>query len=59
MDKILSLQKELREVAEHSEKWERIKSDIEKTDRKIDEEVYKLYCLTQDERKIVEGIQNK
>ena len=56
---MLSLQKELREVAEHSEKWERIKSDIEKTDRKIDEEVYKLYGLTEDERKIVEGIQNK
>ena len=51
---MLSLQKELREVAEHSEKWERIKSDIEKTDRKIDEEVYRLYELTEGEIKTVE-----
>ncbi|MEK7170045.1 MAG: N-6 DNA methylase, partial [Patescibacteria group bacterium] len=36
VDKMLQLQKDLREVAEHSEKWEQIKSDIEKTDHKID-----------------------
>ncbi len=28
---------------------------IEKTDKKIDEEVYKLYELTEEEIKIVEG----
>ena len=47
--------KELREIPEHSEKWESIKSEIEKTDKKIDEEVYKLYGLTEEEIKIVEG----
>ncbi len=55
VDKMLSLQKELREAPEHSEKWERIKSDIEKTDHKIDAEVYKLYGLTDEEIKVVEG----
>lgn len=54
VDQMLKLQKELREVPEHSEKWERIKADIEKTDRKIDAEVYKLYDLTTEEIKVVE-----
>lgn len=39
----------------HSEKWEGVKSEIEKTDKKIDEEVYKLYRLTEEEIKIVEN----
>lgn len=35
-------------------KWNSIKSEIEKTDRKIDEEVYKLYGLTKEEIEIIE-----
>jgi len=54
VDKMLSLSKELRESSENSEKWKSIKSEIEKTDRKIDEEVYKLYGLTPEEIKIIE-----
>ena len=54
-DKMLFLNKELREVPEHSDKWESVKSEIEKTDKKIDEEVYRLYGLTEEEIKIVEG----
>lgn len=54
VDKMLSLNKELREIPEHSDKWENIKSEIEKTDKKIDKEVYKLYGLTEEEIKIVE-----
>lgn len=46
--------KELREMPEHSDKWESVKSEIEKTDKKIDEEVYKLYGLTDEEIKIIE-----
>jgi len=53
-DNMLSLNKELRELPENSEKWKSTKSEIEKTDRKIDEEVYKLYGLTSEEIKIVE-----
>ncbi len=53
--KMIAFNTELRETPEHSEKWERIRSDIAKTNRKIDEEVYKLYGLTEEETKIVEG----
>jgi type II restriction/modification system DNA methylase subunit YeeA len=34
---------------------ERIQKQIDKTDREIDEIVYKLYCITDEERKIIEG----
>lgn len=53
--KMLKLNKEVQETLKNSEKWNSIKSEIEKTDRKIDEEVYKLYGLTSEERKIVES----
>ncbi|MBI4836991.1 MAG: hypothetical protein HY813_01125 [Candidatus Portnoybacteria bacterium] len=47
--------KELHTTEENSNKWERLKSEIEKTDKKIDEEVYKLYGLTPEEIEIVEN----
>jgi len=34
---------------------ERIQKQIDKTDREIDEIVYKLYSITEEERKIIEG----
>ncbi|MEK7077996.1 MAG: N-6 DNA methylase [Patescibacteria group bacterium] len=40
---------------ENSERWNAIKSEIEKTDRKIDEEVYNLYGLTEEEIEIIEN----
>jgi hypothetical protein len=54
VDKILKLNKELQKISENSNKWNSIKSEIEKTDKKIDEEVYKLYGLKPEEIKIVE-----
>lgn len=51
---MLQLNKELHGEEEGSNKYEELKSEIEKTDHKIDEEVYKLYDLTEDEIKIVE-----
>ena len=54
VEKITNFNKELNKIEEHSEKWNSIKSEIEKTDKKIDEEVYKLYGLTQEEIKIIE-----
>lgn len=54
-EKILDLNKELQKTPENSNKYNSIKSEIEKTDKKIDEEVYKLYGLTEEEIKIVEG----
>ena len=55
-DKMLKLNKELQEIPDNSNNWYSIKSEIEKTDQKIDEEVYKLYELTKEEIKIVESI---
>ena len=58
-DKMLELHKKLEEMSEHSNEWENIKSEIEKTDKKIDEEVYKLYGLESDEIEIVENSSKK
>lgn len=53
VDKMLSLNKELHGTPENSDKWNSLKSEIEKTDREIDGEVYKLYGLTDEEIKLV------
>lgn len=55
VEMVLSLNKELDVTSVHSEKWERLKNEIEKVDKKIDEEVYKLYGLTTEEIAILEG----
>ena len=54
VDTITELNKEFQKTPENSNKWNSIKSEIEKIDKKIDEEVYKLYNLTPEEIKIVE-----
>jgi hypothetical protein len=51
---ILDLNKDITKIESNSEKWKSIKSEIEKTDKKIDEEVYKLYGFTKKEIEIVE-----
>ena len=53
--KMIELNKELRATAENSDKWSDIKREIEKTDKEIDEKVFELYGLGEEERKIVEG----
>lgn len=55
VDKTLKLNKELEKTQENSNKWNSIKSEIEKIDKKIDEEVYKLYSLTPEEIKTVKN----
>lgn len=59
VDKMISLNKKLSEALKNSNEWENIKSEIEKTDKKIDEEVYKLYDLTSEEIEIVENPSKK
>jgi len=54
-EKMLVLNKEFRAEPENSDQWKKIKDEIAKTDKKIDEEVYGLYGLGEEERKIVEG----
>jgi len=55
VNKMLSLNKELHETPEHSDKWGSIKTEIERTDKKIDGEVYKIYGLTWEEIRIIEN----
>ena len=51
---MFDLNKKLQKADENSNKWNLLKEEIEKTDKKIDEEVYKLYGLTEEEIKVVE-----
>ena len=51
---MLGLNQKLTKVIEHSEEWSDLKNKIAKTDKKIDNLVYKIYGLTEDEIKIVE-----
>ena len=50
---MIELQKEFHGAIENSEKWKKLKIEIERTDSKIDEEIYKLYGLTDEEITIV------
>ncbi len=52
---ILKLNNSIQKVAENSNEWQRIRSDMEMTDKQTDQLVYKLYNLTLKEIKIVEG----
>ena len=55
VDKMLSLNKRLLEFGDkQSSERQRLEKEIEETDKKIDELVYDLYGLTQEERKIIE-----
>lgn len=56
VNKILLLNEEIKIFEKNSDKWKSVKLEIETIDKKIDEEVYKLYGLTEKEIKIVEGL---
>lgn len=56
VDKILQLNEDIKKQTENSDKWNLLKSEIEKTDKKIDDEVYKLYGLTPKE---IENVESK
>lgn len=55
VDRMLELQQKRALAAPNSDEWNRLKAEIEKTDAKIDAEVYKLYNLTPEEIKIIEN----
>jgi adenine-specific DNA-methyltransferase len=48
------LYKDLEKMSENSDKWHKLKGEIEKLDKKIDQEVYKLYGLTKKEIEMIE-----
>ena len=51
---VLALYKEHIFIPENTNKWRKLKEEIGRLDRKIDEEVYKLYGLTKEEIRVVE-----
>ena len=56
VDKILSLNKRLIELGDKkTDERARIEEEIKKTDKEIDELVYRLYGITEEEKKIIEG----
>lgn len=54
VDKMLRFNENLQKLPENSNEWNSIREEIKKTDKKIDEEVYKLYGLTPEEIAVVE-----
>ncbi|MDD5610951.1 MAG: N-6 DNA methylase [Candidatus Omnitrophica bacterium] len=55
VDKILKLNVQLGSTNENSDKWNAIKSETSNLDLRIDEEIYKLYGITEEEKRIIEG----
>ncbi len=55
VEEITLLNKSVNSVSENSNKWNELNKVIEKTDKQINQLVYKLYGLTEDEIKTVEG----
>jgi adenine-specific DNA-methyltransferase len=52
---MLALNETLGKSEENSEKWKSMENQIERVDKKIDEEVYKLYGLTLKEVELIEN----
>ncbi|MBU1102768.1 N-6 DNA methylase [Patescibacteria group bacterium] len=57
VDKTLDLSKQVQAAPENSDMWSTIKREIEKIDKEIDEKVYQLYGLTEEEIEIIGGEQ--
>jgi hypothetical protein len=51
---MLSLQKEAQVITGNTDKHDRLKTEIEKLDEKIDRAIYKLYDLTDEEIATIE-----
>ncbi|MEK6928284.1 MAG: hypothetical protein AABX11_07670 [Nanoarchaeota archaeon] len=55
IDKMLSLNKRLNEIGDtETEEKKQIKREIERTDKEIDDKVYELYEITEEEKTIIE-----
>ncbi len=52
---MLELQRELQEITENTDKYSRLKAEIEKLDKEIDHAIYKLYDLTEKEIRTIEN----
>ncbi len=54
-DELINLQQRLHTAEENSNEWERIQSEIQKIDKKIDVEIYLLYGIIEGETEVIEG----
>jgi len=54
VDKIMELYQDFRNTSKNTDKWHSLKAEIEKVEQQIDNEIYKLYGLTDEEIKIIE-----
>lgn len=55
VNKMLSLNKRLSEIGDkRTDEWIKINEDIKKTDAEIDELVYKLYGISEEEKRVIE-----
>lgn len=59
VERIIELNKKINKLDENSDQWRKIKDEIVKTDKKIDEKVYELYGLTGEEIKMVDNSSKK
>jgi len=55
VDKITKLYQDFRNTSANTDKWHSLKNEIEKLERQIDQEIYKLYELTNEEIEIIEA----
>jgi len=54
VDRVMELYQNFRNTSTNTDKWHSLKSEIEKVEQQLDEAVYKLYGLTNDEIKTIE-----
>ncbi|MCK4527131.1 N-6 DNA methylase [candidate division WOR-3 bacterium] len=55
VDMITKLYQDFRNISTNTDKWHSLKNEIEKLEREIDEAIYKLYELTNEEIRIIES----
>jgi len=55
-DKMILLNRKIHKISENSNKWNSIKLEIEKTEKIIDEKVYRLYGLSEDEKERIRNL---
>ena len=55
VDKATKLYQDFRNTSENTDKWHSLKIEIEKLEREINEAIYKIYELTNEEIKTIEA----
>lgn len=55
VDKMLDLNKKLEKTTPNTDRWRKVKDEIDKPDGIIDQKIYELYGLSKDEIKIIES----